>query len=205
MPQIINLPQGGGSFSVTTGRNYTEEEQGLFDIEKLINITAHFQIYRALRGTTIMGQTQMEKDVVSVSFSAWMMKCWAALRMTREIAWQELVESCIEGMIEEGLPIDLDANPERANKIAKQIDGALAALVRLGLVSASRVEKDHLHEGVPDGDTSRALKELAELRERRSQELNVEKARLEYRLQQIRGDDVAEKPKLRFKKNAGGA
>ncbi|MGB8219522.1 MAG: hypothetical protein WCE46_03975 [Methanoregula sp.] len=201
-PQIFHMPDGGGSSVVVLGSQLREEEEGKVSIHDLIHMTASFYVVRAIRGTTVMSPARTQRDTVSVNFSPMMMLCWAAIRMTDTITWDELVEECTKDKLVDGLPIDLAADPDRAKKINRDIDIALASLCGLGLASASRIERDHLHEGVPDGDTSKELKRLAELRERQIGETRLERAKLEYRLSQLKGEEIPEKS-AKAKKTAG--
>jgi hypothetical protein len=184
----------GRSSVVVMNTPLREEEQGTVSIHQLINMTASFYVVRTIPGTTIMSPIRTQRDTIGVGFTPFMLLAWAAIRMTDSITWDALVEACIKDKpTEDGLPINLAADPERAKKIYVAIDAALASLIGLGVVSAARVERDRLHEGIPGGEADRELKRLAELRERQVREDQLERAKLEYRLSQLNGE-IPEKP-----------
>lgn len=194
MAHMIHLPQGGGSTVALMGNAPHEEDTGNITIEQLVNLSGSFTITRQTPGKSPLHET------VAVSFSPWMLKVWAAIRILPATTWPELVSSCTEGMIVDGLPVSMD-DPEKAKKINQSIDVALASLTWLGLVSADRVIRDGLDKGIENGETARILRETAKIREQRARDLQIERARLEFRLKQLSGDDASER---KGKKGATG-
>ena len=154
-------------------------------IEELENLMGTFSIIRQVPGQKPL------REAVSINFHVWMLKVWAALRILPVITWQELLESCTAGMAVDGLPVNIE-DPTTRVKIERNIDGALASLCRVGLISLDRAEKDGLV--VPGGDTAMVFKELAEIRQRRAEDLRIERARLEYRLNTSRAKNPRQNP-----------
>jgi hypothetical protein len=187
------LIANGGNNLIFFGNTPGEMGSAMVRIEDLVNLNAQFRVVRKIQ--RIPGEPFIDtEDFVTTRFTPWALKVWAFLYTTTTITWEQLVDGCTSTIVDEfGQPVD------EAGRIhhLREIDAALANLIGLGLISPDRVSQDGLEKGVEDGLTAKALREVAARHTERERDQALERARLEYRLQQLRGDDPAGKKNTR--------
>jgi len=178
------LIANGGNNLIFFGNMPGEMGIALVRIEDLVNLNAQFRVVRKIQ--RIPGEPFVDtEDYVNTRFTPWMLKAWAFLYTTTTISWEQLVDGCTSTIVDEfGQPVD------EAGRIhhLREIDAALANLIGLGMISPDRVSQDGLEKGIEDGLTAKALREVAARHTEREKSRAIERARLEYRLQQIGGD-----------------